>query len=226
MNIEKELFKLQDKNYQAFSRRTSPSVNPDMIIGVRVPCLRQLGKKIIKENKSLEFISDVPHHYFEELHIHNYVLNEIKDYDFALAEVNKALPYMCDWSLTDELLPKAFIKNKTKLIKEIKKWLKDKKPFTIRFGILMLMKLYLDDNFLEDYFDLVIDIKSDDYYVNMAKAWYFAESLIKQYDLAINVIESKKLDVWIHNKAIQKARESFRISNDRKEYLKSLRIEK
>lgn len=224
MNIEKELFRLQDKKYQEFSRRTSPNVNPDMIIGVRVPELRAFAKSLINNNLSDSYIKDIPHKYFEELHIHNYLLNCIKDYDTAIDEVNKILPYLCDWSLTDELYPKAFLKNKDKLIKEIKKWLKSKKEFTIRYGILMLMKNYLDDSFKEEYYDLVIKSNNNDYYVKMVVAWYFAEAILKQYDTAIKILENRKLDKWTHNKAIQKAIESYRIDDKTKKYLKLLRI--
>ena len=220
MIIIDELFKLQDKKYREFQSKLIPNINKDSIIGVRTPLLRQLSKKIIKENNYSDFLNDLPHKYFDENQIHAFIISEIKDYDECLFEFNKFLPYIDNWATCDQSSPKIFLKNSDKLINEIKRWIKSKDTYTIRFGIGMLMRIYLDDNFKPEYLKMVSNIKSDEYYVNMMIAWFFATALAKQYDSTIEYIKNYKLDKWVHNKIIQKSIESYRISKEKKEYLK------
>lgn len=224
MIIIDELFKLQDKKYREFQSKLIPNINKDSIIGVRTPLLRQLSKKIIKENNYSDFLNDLPHKYFDENQIHAFIISEIKDYDECLFEFNKFLPYIDNWATCDQSSPKIFLKNSDKLINEIKRWIKSKDTYTIRFGIGMLMRIYLDDNFKPEYLKMVSNIKSDEYYVNMMIAWFFATALAKQYDSTIEYIKNYKLDKWVHNKIIQKSIESYRISKEKKEYLKKYKI--
>ena len=224
MIIIDELFKLQDKEYREFQSKLIPNINKDSIIGVRTPLLRQLSKKIIKENNYSDFLNDLPHKYFDENQIHAFIISEIKDYDECLFEFNKFLPYIDNWATCDQSSPKIFLKNSDKLINEIKRWIKSKDTYTIRFGIGMLMRIYLDDNFKPEYLKMVSNIKSDEYYVNMMIAWFFATALAKQYDSTIEYIKNYKLDKWVHNKIIQKSIESYRISKEKKEYLKKYKI--
>jgi hypothetical protein len=223
MNIEKELFKLQDKKYREIQVKTITNIDPDTIIGVRSPELRKMAKELYKSNNYEEFLNDLPHKYFDENQLHAFILGEIKDYDECLGYVKKFLPYVDNWATCDQSTPKSFLKNTDKLIGEIKKWIKSKESYTIRFGIGMLMRSYLDDNFKEEYLEMVSKIKSDEYYVNMMIAWYFATALAKQYDSAIKYIENNKLDIWVHNKTIQKAVESYRVTDEHKDYLRSLK---
>ena len=224
MIIIDELFKLQDKEYREFQSKLIPNINKERIIGVRTPLLRQLSKKIIKENNYSDFLNDLPHKYFDENQIHTFIISEIKDYDECLFEFNKFLPYIDNWATCDQSSPKIFLKNSDKLINEIKRWIKSKDTYTIRFGIGMLMRIYLDDNFKPEYLKMVSNIKSDEYYVNMMIAWFFATALAKQYDSTIEYIKNYKLDKWVHNKIIQKSIESYRISKEKKEYLKKYKI--
>lgn len=224
MIIIDELFKLQDKEYREFQSKLIPNINKERIIGVRTPLLRQLSKKIIKENNYSDFLNDLPHKYFDENQIHAFIISEIKDYDECLFEFNKFLPYIDNWATCDQSSPKIFLKNSDKLINEIKRWIKSKDTYTIRFGIGMLMRIYLDDNFKPEYLKMVSNIKSDEYYVNMMIAWFFATALAKQYDSTIEYIINYKLDKWVHNKIIQKSIESYRISKEKKEYLKKYKI--
>lgn len=223
-DIEKELFKLQDKKYQELQSKILPNLDANTIIGVRTPDLKKYAKKLFKENNYGSFINDLPHKYYEENQLHAFIISLIKDYDECLSCFKKFLPYIDNWSTCDQSTPKAFSKNLDGLLKEIKEWIKSKETYTIRFGVSMLMRNYLDDNFKVEYLEMVSKIKSDEYYVNMMRAWYFATALAKQYDKTITYIENKKLDVWTHNKAIQKAIESFRVTDEHKDYLRSLRI--
>jgi 3-methyladenine DNA glycosylase AlkD len=223
MNIEKELFKLQDKEYRKIQVNIINNIDPETIIGVRTPELRSLAKKMFKENSYEDFINDLPHKYFDENQLHAFIISEIKDYDKCLEEFNKFLPYVDNWATCDQPSPKTFIKNPDKLIKEIKKWIKSKETYTIRFGISMLMRVYLDGNFKPEYLEMVSKIRSKEYYVNMMIAWYFATALAKQYDSAISYIVDNKLDIWTHNKTIQKSIESYRVTDEHKEFLRSLK---
>ena len=222
-DIQDNLFKLQDRKYRDFQIKLIPTVKEDSVIGVRTPELRKYAKELVKGDY-ISFLEDLPHQYFDENQLHAFVISEIKDYNKCILYINKFLPYVDNWATCDQMSPKVFKKYTDNLIEEIKVWIKSSKTYTIRFGISMLMQYYLDDNFKVEYLEMVANIKSNEYYVNMMRAWYFATALAKQYSLVIPYIENKKLDTWTHNKTIQKAIESYRVSKEEKEYLKSLKI--
>ena len=224
MIIKEELLKLQDNEYRKLQISTIPNVDPESIIGVRTPELRKFAKELFKSSNYEDFINDLPHKYFDENQLHAFIISEIKDYDKCLYEFNKFLPYIDNWATCDQSTPKAFSKNKDKLINEIKKWIKSKETYTIRFGVSMLMRNFLDDDFKEEYLEMVSKIRSNEYYVNMMIAWFFATALAKKYDSTIKYIENKKLDTWVHNKTIQKAIESYRVSEEHKKYLRGLKV--
>ncbi len=223
-NIQEELFKLQDTKYRDFQIKLIPNINPDSIIGVRTPELRSYAKKIVKESNYISFLDDLPHKYFDENQLHAFIISELKDYDVCIEYINKFLPFVDNWATCDQMSPKVFKKHLDDLLKEIHKWIKSKKTYTIRFGICALMQYYLDDYFKPEYLETVSNIKSSEYYVNMMIAWYFATALAKQYSSTLPYLENKKLEYWVHNKTIQKAVESYRITEEQKNYLKSLKI--
>ena len=220
------LYALQDTKYRDFQGKLIPTVDPKTIIGVRTPDLRTLAKELAKQEDIGTFLDTLPHTYFDENQLHAFILSELKDYGQCIQRIKEFLPYIDNWATCDQLSPKAFKKHKTELLKEIKSWLKSDKTYTVRFAVGMLMQHYLDDDFKSDYPKLVAAIKSDEYYINMMRAWYFATALAKQYDAIIPYIEQKKLDPWTHNKAIQKAVESYRITSEQKEYFKTFRLQK
>ena len=222
--INKELFNLQDKKYRDFQGKLLPTVSPDSIIGVRTPELRKLAKKFAKEEKISEFLNNLPHKYFDENQLHAFIISEIKDYKKCIEELNKFLPFIDNWATCDQLSPKIFKKNKADLLKEINKWISSTHTYTVRFGIGMLMQHFLDEDFDIKYPKTIAKIRSEEYYINMMIAWYFATALAKQYESIIPFIENKKLDKWTHNRSIQKAVESYRITPEQKEYLKSLKL--
>ena len=224
--IQKLLFNYQDKKYADFSAKLVPTLSREAFIGVRSPSY----KKIINELKLLPpseletFMSDLPHKYHEENCLQIALINKIKNYDDCLTALENFLPYINSWAVSDGLNPPVLKKNHMTLLPKLKQWIRSNKPFTQRVGMLLLMKYFLDDDFKEEYLELPAAIRSEEYYVNMMTAWFFAEALVKQWDSAITFLQNKKLDVWTHNKAIQKACESFRVSPEHKEYLRSLRI--
>ena len=220
--IQTELFAMQDKAYRDFQVKLIPNIDPESIIGVRTPELRKFAKKLAKNDKMMDFLAELPHRYFDENQLHAFLLSEMKDYTQVLTELERFLPYIDNWATCDQLSPKVFGKH-PELIVEIQKWMASDKPYTIRFGIGMLMRWYLDDNFRPEYLEWVAGVQSGEYYVNMMRAWYFATALAKQYETAVCMIADKRLDVWTHNKTIQKARESFRVSGEQKAYQKSLK---
>ncbi|MBR5672723.1 MAG: DNA alkylation repair protein [Spirochaetales bacterium] len=226
MDILKELYALQDTKYRDFQGKLLPTVDPKTIIGVRTPDLRALAKELAKQEDIGTFLEALPHTYFDENQLHAFILSELKDYDRCIQGVNTFLPYIDNWATCDQLSPKVFKKHKPELLAYIKKWLKSDATYTVRFAVGMLMQHYLDNDFKNDYPRLVATIKSDEYYINMMRAWYFATALAKQYDAIIPYIEQKKLDPWTHSKAIQKAVESYRITPEQKEYLKTFRLPK
>lgn len=220
MNIKEELLKLKDEKYKEFHAKLMPTINPDTIIGIRVPVLRAFSKTI---QDTEDFFSHLPHEYFEENNLHGFLIEKISDFDECIKELEKFLPYVDNWATCDMMRPKVFKKNTDKLVLKIKEWLKSEHTYTVRFGIEMLMVYFLDEKFDEKYLEWVSKIKSDEYYINMMIAWYFATALAKQYETAVKYIEKNKLPLWVHNKTIQKAVESYRISNDVKDYLKTYR---
>lgn len=222
--IQKELFNLRDEKYAEFQAKLTPSVSPELFIGVRVPEVRKLAKKIYKEQIAKDFIKKLPHKYYDENMLHGLIISESNDYDKTINEVDRFLPYVDNWSVCDIMSPKVFKKNKDKLIDKIKEWAKSSKTYTCRFGLEMLMSHYLDDDFKKEYLEIPAKVLSDEYYVNMMIAWFFATALAKQWDSTIPIIENKKLGKWVHNKTIQKAIESRRITEEQKRYLRSLKL--
>lgn len=221
--ITAKLFELQDLEYREFHSNLVPTKDPDAIIGVRVPNLRKLAKELIKEMDVTPFLKELPHQYNEENVLHAFFIEAIKDYDECLLELNQFLPYVDNWAVCDSLKPKVFKKHLDELVDEIQGWIESTQTYTIRFGIEMLMNFYLDEKFSAKYLDMVAGVKSVEYYVNMMIAWYFATALAKQYDATIKIIEAGVLDKWTHNKTIQKAIESYRITPEQKEYLRGLK---
>ena len=221
--IQKRLFALQDKPYGDFTAKLNPTVDPDTIIGVRLPALRKLAKELRGTEEADGFLHTLPHTYLEENHLHSFLLCDIKDFDTAIVEIERFLPYVDNWAVCDSIRLKAFNKNPERLLPYIDKWLKSTETYTIRCGILNLMNLFLDQRFDPAYPEMVAAVKSDEYYVNMMIAWYFATALAKQYEAAAPYIEQERLDKWTHNKAIRKAVESYRVTDEHKAYLKTLR---
>ncbi|MBR5369988.1 MAG: DNA alkylation repair protein [Bacilli bacterium] len=221
-SIKEKLFKLQDKKYQEMQFKIIPNIDNSTIIGVRTPEIKKLAKDVVKGDYK-SFLEELPHRYFDENQLHAFIISEIKDYDECINYINKFLPYIDNWATCDTLIPKVFKKNTDKLIIEVKKWIKSKEDYTIRYGIGTLMRFYLNDEFKEEYLELVSKIKSNEYYVNMMIAWYYATALAKQYNSTIKYIENNKLDTWVHNKTIQKAIESYRITDKQKDYLRKLK---
>ena len=224
--IRTELFNMQDEKYRDFQAKLIPTVEADTIIGVRTPLLRKYAGQLLKRDDLQEFLSDLPHKYFDENQLHAFILSGMKDYEKCVNEVNKFLPFVDNWATCDQMSPKVFKKHRQELTGSIKVWLKSKETYTIRFGVGMLMEHFLDDDFDLKYPEAVSKIRSDEYYVNMMTAWYFATALAKQYESVLPYIEDIKLDAWTHNKAIQKAVESYRITDEQKAYLKSLKVKK
>ena len=236
-SIQKELYKLQDKKYKDFQKNLIPTVEKESIIGVRTPDLKKYAKELSKDKSIDKFLNDLPHKYFDENQLHAFILSEEKDFDTCVKNVNNFLPYIDNWATCDQLSPKCFKKNKDELLKYISKWIKSKKAYTIRFAIEMLMSHFLDEDFDKKYLEMVskikfkskfknIDVKldPDKYYVEMMIAWYFATALAKQYEDAMPYIKKKTLIPWTHNKTIQKAKESFRVSDAHKRELEKLKI--
>ena len=224
--IQELLFAKQDIKYRDFQAPLFPNIDKKKMIGVRTPDLKKLAKELYGSETANRFIETLPHEYFDENQLHAFLISLIKDYDICLKEVDKFLPYIDNWGTCDQLSPKVFAKHKDELITDIKRWIKSKHVYTVRFAIGMLLGLYLDESFKEEYLELVSKAKSEEYYINMMIAWYFATALAKQYKPAIRFIEDKRLDPWVHNKTIQKAVESYRITPEQKDYLKSLKITK
>ena len=223
MNIKEELLALQDISYADFQAKLTPNIPRDLFIGVRVPELRKLSKKVVEDPETSKFLKNLPHKYYDENMLHGLIISEIKDYDACIVAVDDFLPYVDNWAVCDIMSPKIFKKNKEALLKKIKEWSASEKTYTCRFGIETLMSHFLDDDFKPEYLEIALSGNSEDYYVRMMIAWFFATALAKEWDEAIKYIEDQRLDPWTHNKTIQKARESRRITPKEKEYLKSLR---
>lgn len=223
LKVLDKLFELQDKKYADFHGKLIPHIPREKIIGVRVPNMRKLAKEYSKSEESKVFLNDLPHKYYDENLLHGMLISEIKDYDKCINKLDKFLPYVDNWAVCDTISPKVFKRSREKLLGKIKIWISSKETYVCRFGILMLMKHFLDDYFTPEYLENVADIEFDEYYLKMMIAWFFATALSKHWNETIVYLERKKLDVWVHNKAIQKARESYRITTQQKEYLKSLK---
>ena len=223
-DIQKELFDRQDIKYRDFQGGLIPGKSCDVMIGVRTPELRKLAKELAKNPDIDQFLQDLPHSYFDEDQLHAFIISEFKDFDRCIEEVEKFLPYVDNWATCDQMSPKVFKKNKPEVLLHIKKWIQSQQTYTVRFGIGMLMQHFLDEDYSPEYPEIVAAVRSDEYYVNMMIAWYFATALAKQYEAVLPYITEKRLAVWTHNKTIQKAVESYRISDEQKKYLKSLRV--
>lgn len=223
-DIQRRLFELQDLKYKDFSSKLTPAVDPETVIGVRTPELRKLAKEYARTPEAEEFLEILPHRYFEENNLHGFLIETIRDYDAAINAVEAFLPYIDNWATCDLMSPKVFKKHLPELYEKIKVWMRSDRTYTIRFGIGMLMSHYLDDAFQPEMPELVAAIRSEAYYVNMMIAWYFATALVKQPDAIMPFIEERRLEKWTHNKAIQKAIESYRISDETKTYLRTLKV--
>lgn len=221
--IREELFRLQDSKYREFQIKLIPNVTPDSVIGVRTPALRKYAKDLAKREDIGDFLSDVPHRYFDENQLHAFIISQLKNFRSCMEYVRAFLPYVDNWATCDQMSPKVFGKNKGDLLLQIREWIGAGDTYTVRFGIGMLMQYFLDDDFDPEHPELVAQIRSEEYYVNMMKAWYFATALAKQYEAVLPFIEGRRLDDWTHRKAIQKSVESYRITQEQKQYLKSLK---
>ena len=222
--IRQELFRRRDEGYRALQVKILPTVPAERIIGVRTPALRSYAKELAREGTAAAFLSDLPHAYFDEDQLHAFLLSEIKDFDRCVAAVDRFLSYVDNWATSDQLSPKCFKKHRQALLPYIERWIDSGETYPVRFGVGMLMQHYLDEAFDSRYLQIVADIRSEAYYVNMMRAWYFATALAKQYEAALPYLEQRQLDPWTHQKAIQKAVESYRVSAEQKQYLKTLRI--
>ena len=225
-DIRDELFKMQDIEYRDFNSKLIPTVKKEDMIGVRTPELRKYAKKLLKEEGVEDFLHSLPHKYFDENQLHAFIISEIKDFKLCIDELINFLPYLDNWATCDQLSPKIFKKYRNDLLPHIYEWLKSDKTYTVRFGIGMLMEHFLDEDFKSEYPEMVAAVRSEEYYINMMTAWYFATALAKQYESILPFIEGNKLDTWTHNKSIQKAIESNRINAEQKNYLKGLKIKK
>ena len=222
--ITEELFRLQDTGYAAMQVRIIPTVAADRIIGVRTPALRALAKELAGSPETSSFLASLPHRYFDEDQLHAFVISLEKDFDTCVSQVEAFLPYIDNWATCDQLSPKAFKKTPGKLLPYIRQWIRSDRVYTVRFAIGMLMQHFLDERFDPAYAEWVAAVQSDEYYINMMIAWYFATALAKQYNAVLPYLEEKKLADWTHNKAIQKSLESYRITPEQKAYLRTLKI--
>ena len=222
--IQERLFALQDEKYREFQRSLIPGLPRENIIGIRIPVMRKLAKEFVKEPEAAVFLKQLPHTYYDENILHALLIAEIKDYDACMEAVEAFLPYIDNWAVCDGLSPKVFGKHKAEFLEKIRLWIPSEHIYTCRFGIGMLMRWFLDEDFQPGYLELPAAVRSEEYYVNMMTAWFFATALAKQWDAAIPYLEQNRLDPWTHNKTIQKARESYRITTEQKEYLKRLKV--
>ena len=223
MTVLNSLKAQEDKDFKEFQSKLVPNIDPATIIGVRTPQMKQIAKQYFGTNEGNAFLKKLPHKYYEENMEHFFMIAMIKDFDECTAAVEEFLPYIDCWPVCDQSSPKVYKKNHDKLLPFIKKWIGSEHVYTARFGMRMLMNEFLDADFKKEYLKLVADKQGDDYYLKMMIAWYFATALAKQYDAAIIYIEKHKLDPWVHRKAIQKAVESYRVTEEHKNYLKSLK---
>lgn len=222
--LQKQLFELQDLDYREFHSKLIPTVDKEKIIGIRTPQLRKFAKEFAKSKDKENFLDSLPHTYYEEDNLHSFLLEMEKDYDILVERIEKFLPHVDNWATCDMMRPKVFKKHLPELFERVEVWLESEHTYTIRYGIGMLLSFYLDEDFDKKHLEMVAQIRSEEYYVNMMIAWYFATALAKQWDETIPYIEGKVLDKWVHNKTIQKAIESYRITKEQKEYLRTWRI--
>ena len=225
-DVRKRLFEMQDTGYRDFHARLILTVEKEKIIGIRTPILRKFAKEFGKTEESELFLKVLPHQYYEENNLHGLLIEQIRDYDKCLEELERFLPFIDNWATCDLLALHMMKKHRDIFIREVFRWIESDQPYTIRFGISMLMRHYLDEEFKTEYPEKVAAIRSEEYYVNMMRAWYFSTALAKQYENVLPFLEKRQMDVWTHTKTLQKAIESYRITSEQKEYLRTLRIKK
>ena len=221
--LQKRLFSMQDIKYKEFHCQLMPTIDSDTVIGVRSPRLHKLASEIRNDSKTDAFLHSLPHKYYEENNLHAFIVAGFRDYGKALEYTENFLPYIDNWATCDAFAPKVFGKKREDFLPVVKKWIVSDKPYTVRYGIGMLMNFYLDEDFRPEYLKMAADVESEEYYVNMMIAWYFATALAKQWDATIPYLKERKLPEWVHRKTIQKAIESYRITPEQKVYLKTLR---
>ena len=221
--LQKQLFELQDTKYRDFHSKLMPETDKETVIGIRVPVLRKFAKEFAKTPEAEPFLQQLPHQFYEENNLHMMLITGIKDYPKCMEEVQRFLPYIDNWATCDFPEPKCFRKKKKAVLEEVRKWIASTETYTIRYGIGMLMRLFLDEDFSPEYLEMAAGVQSQEYYVNMMIAWYFATALAKQWDAAVPYIEQHRLSDWVHKKTIQKAVESYRLTSEQKEYLKGYR---
>ena len=223
MNVQNRLFAMQDLPYRDFTAKLLPNIDRARIIGVRTPALRSLAKELSGTAEADAFLGALPHLYLEENHLHGFLIERIRDYGECVAALDVFLPYIDNWATCDCISPACFRKNRARLLADVRRWLDSGRLYTGRFAVRMLMNHFLDEDFRPEYLDWVAGIETEEYYLRMMQAWYFATALAKQYNAALPYIEQKRLEPWTHNKAIQKSVESYRVSDERKAYLRTLR---
>lgn len=223
-SYQKRLFELRDVEYASFQAKLTPTVPFELFIGVRVPKVRLLARELLKNPGYETFLEELPHKYYDENMLHGLLISGISDFDKCVSLVDKFLPYVDNWAVCDIMSPKVFAKNKPRLLMKIREWASSDDVYTCRFGLEMLMSHFLDKDFDPSYLKIVVAARGDDYYVKMMVAWFFATALAKQWDASIPYIENRKLAAWTHNKTIQKAIESFRITDEQKKYLRTLKL--
>lgn len=223
--LQNALFVLRDEDYKAFHAKLVPNIKPDKIIGVRTPVLRRFAKDFAKAPEAKDFLSDLPHKYYEEDNLHAFLLEQVRDYDALIASLDIFLPYVDNWATCDMLNPKIFRKNTDALVKDAMRYISSSQTYTVRFGIGIFMRYFLDEKYSPEIPEAVARIHSDEYYINMMRAWFFATALSKKYEKILPYITEGRLDLWTHNKTIRKAIESSRISKEQKDYLRTLKIQ-
>ena len=221
--LQKQLFELQDLKYRDFHSKLMPETDKETVIGIRTPVLRKFAKEFAGTSEAEAFLRQLPHRYYEENNLHMMLITGIKDYEKCMEEIQRFLPCIDNWATCDYPAPKCFARHKDQVLEEAKKWISSGETYVIRYGIGMLMRLFLDEDFSPEYLEIVVAVQSQEYYVNMMIAWYFATALAKQWDAAVPYIEQHKLSDWVHKKTIQKAVESYRITPEQKKYLKGFR---
>ena len=224
--IQKELFEMQDLKYRDFHSKLMPTVDKEKVIGVRIPQLRKYASSFLKlssREEINEFMHTLPHQYYEEDNLHAFIIEKIKDYEECINALNVFLPYIDNWATCDMMNPKVLKKESERLLEQVKVWMKAKETYVVRFAMGCLMNYYLEENFTTECADLVAEVQSEEYYIQMMQAWYFATALAKQYDAVLPYLLEHRLSMWVHNKTIQKAVESYRITTEQKDYLKTLK---
>lgn len=222
-DLQQQLFALQDKTYREFHSKLMPDTDKETVIGIRIPVLRKFAREFAGRPEAREFLQQLPHQYYEENNLHMMLIIAEKDYEKCLAEVERFVPYIDNWATCDMPAPKCFAKHKQELLPKVEEWIASEETYTIRYGIDLLMALYLDEDFRPEYLELAASVTSEEYYVKMVIAWYFATALAKQWDSTIPYIEQSRLSDWVHRKTIQKAVESYRITKEQKDYLRTLK---